>query len=154
MTDAELNSLRMRFRLACGYCGVTETQNGVRLTVDHFQPTSQQGSDDATNWVYACFACNTFIGAFWVVPPADFLLHPLRDDLNLHLAENEDGSLTALSSRGRLHIERLHLNRLELVAHRREKRLQRECDQRIDQLISQLEQMNKELAELRAKLNQ
>ena len=153
MNETERNALRSRFRFACGYCGVTETQNGAQLTVDHFQPTSRGGPDDASNWVYSCFACNTFKGAFWEVAPSDFLLHPLRDDVAVHLHEEEDGTFTALSSRGQLHLERLHLNRPELVEHRREDRRQAERDQRITRLVSQLGRMNEELAELRSRLN-
>ena len=153
MTETEHQALRARFNFACGYCGVSETQSGASLTVDHFQPTSRGGTDEEANWIYACFACNGFKGAFLVAPPGEFLLHPLRDDLPLHLREEDDGTLSALSARGQLHIERLHLNRPQLVSHRREVRVQRERDERIAQLMNELKEMNEELGQLRARLN-
>jgi len=149
MTGAAHRALRVRFRFACGYCGVSETQNGALLTVDHFRPVSRGGADEESNRVYSCFACNGFKGAFWSDPSDDFLLHPLRDEAALHLRE-DDGVLVALSLRGRLHIEQLHLNRPELVAHRRDVRAGRERDERISQLTDALAQVNEELRRLRA----
>lgn len=46
--------VRQRANCACEFCGVTETDVGGRLTVDHFQPHAQGGSDTANNLVYAC----------------------------------------------------------------------------------------------------
>ena len=51
-------SVQSRSRFQCGYCGVIETEAGAKLTVDHFQPRTQDGGDDLDNLVYACHACN------------------------------------------------------------------------------------------------
>lgn len=153
MTGDEFLALRTRFGFACGFCGTSEPQAGAQLTVDHFHPTSRGGRDDELNWVYACSACNSFKGAFWIAPPGEFLLHPLRDDVSLHLRQNSDGTLSALSTRGRLQIERLHLNRPQLVARRLEQYLLRERDAQVAQLMEELEQMTEELRSLRAQLH-
>nr|WP_309687635.1 HNH endonuclease signature motif containing protein [Armatimonas sp.] len=62
MTAALRRQVRVRFRFACAYCGVTEASVGAQLTIDHYQPRSAQGTDDLENLVYACPACNQFKG--------------------------------------------------------------------------------------------
>lgn len=133
-------SVRLRYDSCCGYCGVSETDTGARLTVDHHQPQIQGGTDDDDNLVYACHACNQFKSDYWPSDPEERLLHPSRDDVSLHYAERSDCVLTPLTERGRWHIEILHLNRPELIAARRRRAhiaqevarftaLQREFDQ-------------------------
>ncbi len=46
-------SVREGFDFCCGYCGVREDAVGAALTLDHFQPRSQGGSDELENLVYA-----------------------------------------------------------------------------------------------------
>ena len=46
--------VRLRANFACEYCGVTETDTGGLLTVDHYQPRAHGGSDDLGNLVYCC----------------------------------------------------------------------------------------------------
>ena len=118
MTRAQRQALRERFGFACGYCGVSEASVGSELTVDHFQPTTAGGVDDVQNWVYACHACNSFKSDWWAPTPTQRVLHPLRDLPNQHFQECQDGTLEALTEPGLFHIELLHLNRAELVAHR------------------------------------
>jgi hypothetical protein len=117
----------VRFQFRCGYCGVSETQSGGELTIDHFIPVSAAGDDSDDNLVYACFRCNLYKGDFVAsVSPQTLglrLLHPLRDDLAAHIREEEQTAwLEPLTTRGRLHIEILRLNRPELIAHRKELR--------------------------------
>jgi len=50
--------VRQRAPFACEYCGVTETDAGGQLTVDHCQPQSLAGSDDLSNLLYCCYRCN------------------------------------------------------------------------------------------------
>jgi HNH endonuclease len=66
MTSAERAALRQRYNFRCGYCGVSETEVGAELTGDHFQPTSREGQDIPSNWVYCCFACNSAKGDYWL----------------------------------------------------------------------------------------
>ncbi len=38
-------AVRSRAAFACEFCGVTETDAGGELTIDHFQPVSKGGDD-------------------------------------------------------------------------------------------------------------
>src|SRR5262245_52364895 len=110
MGQDERETLRRCYQFRCGYCGVSEHDVGAELTVDHFQPRSQGGLDEAENWVYCCHACNEFKGSCWQPNAPHRILHPLRDDLAAHIVEQEDGTLQARSETGAFHIETLHLN--------------------------------------------
>src|SRR5690349_16756801 len=118
MRDDERQALRRRFGFRCGYCGVHERAVGAELTVDHFQPCSKGGAHDAENWVYCCHACNEFKGDHWGPDSIRRILHPLRENIEAHLAEEPDGTLRALSDTGAFHIDKLHLNRAPLVESR------------------------------------
>ena len=121
MTGEQRLELRRRYDFRCGYCGITETDAGSELTVDHFQPTSRGGADTPDNWVYCCFACNVAKGDHWQPESCERLLHPLDDNLSEHVVERDDGTLMGLTETGRFHIEQLRLNRPALVPHRLEK---------------------------------
>jgi hypothetical protein len=120
--------VRRRYGFRCGYCGVSETDTGGELTVDHHQPVAADGDDSDENLVYACFRCNTYKGDYFPTP-ADIqqfrrILHPLRDSLSIHLRENEQtGLLEPLTDTGRFHVLLLRLNRPQLVEHRIQSRL-------------------------------
>ena len=76
------------------------------------------GSDDIENLVYACTVCNRFKGDYSPAldaPDSLRLLRPQRDDLGAHLEETVHGRLIGLTPRGWFHIQRLHLNRPQLV---------------------------------------
>lgn len=115
-------AVRTAYDGRCGYCGVHETSVGGELEVDHFHPQAAGGSDDVENLVYACTACNRFKGDYAPAPNAPVslqLIHPLRDDLSVHVEETAHGRLVGLTPRGWFHIQRLHLNRPLLVERRR-----------------------------------
>src|ERR1041385_5667342 len=87
MISAEIRrTVRTLYAFACGYCGVTETEVGAYLTIDHYQPQDAGGSDDITNLVYTCHACNLYKSAAWdpLNPP---ILHPLRTEMHLHIRD-------------------------------------------------------------------
>lgn len=126
--------VRAIFVRRCAYCGVTETQTGAELTYDHFQPQSHGGTDAVSNLVYACHACNEYKGDYWSPDAATRLLHPLNDDLTLHIEPNPDGTLQALTPPGKVYIARLQLNRVPLIA----QRLERERLARIEEHIAEL----------------
>ena len=128
--------VRERFNYHCGYCGVSEVDAGGELTVDHYQPVSAHGDDSDTNLVYACVRCNLYKSDYWPTPQEAAaglrVLHPLRDDLALHLRENVSGHLEALTDSGRAHLSILKLNRSQLVAYRlREKATQQQIAERV-----------------------
>jgi hypothetical protein len=120
--------VRRRFDGRCGYCGVSESDTGGLLTVDHFLPLSAGGDDSDANLIYACFRCNTYKGD-WHASDNDLrqdhrLLHPLLDSVAQHLREvPESGHLEPSTPRGRFHIALLRLNRPELVEYRLQHRL-------------------------------
>ena len=62
MAHPKHEAVRRCFRGCCGYCGVSETDAGGALTVDHFLPTSAKGDDGDDNLIYACFRCNSYEG--------------------------------------------------------------------------------------------
>jgi hypothetical protein len=115
--------LRSRYDFRCGYCGIREVDAGAELTVDHFQPRFQGGSDALDNLVYCCHACNEFKGDYWQPDSPRRVLHPLHDDLTGHIAPTDEDTLNSLTPTGEFHIRKLHLNRSELILHRREQRL-------------------------------
>ena len=135
--------LREIYTFRCGYCGVSEMEVGAELTIDHFHPRSRGGSDDMDNLVYACHACNEFKGDHWEPDTVEHILHPLRDELGRHLAEELHGALVGLTPTGQFHIDRLRLNRPGLILRRREVAAQSDTQRR----IAVIEQ---ELRELRA----
>jgi hypothetical protein len=139
-------SVRASYGFRCGYCGVTETESGGQLEIDHFCPQSHGGQDTPDNMVYACPACNRFKGDYWPTPEASpdlMLLHPQQDDLTAHVELLPDGRLIGLTKRGWFHIQRLRLNCAQLV----ELRLQRAEEQRLCQILEHNQQA---IARLRA----
>lgn len=110
MRHPKFERVRQRYQRACGYGGVPETAVGGELTIDHYQPRAAGGDEDDDNLVYACMKCNQYKGEFW--PTSDDVvqgrrvLHPLLDDLPIHLTENDKqtGYLEAFTETGRFHI--------------------------------------------------
>jgi hypothetical protein len=148
MRHPKFEAVRQRYQRTCGYCGVTETDVGSELTVDHYQPRVAGGSDNDDNLIYACIKCNQYKGDFW--PDADDVthgrrvLHPLQDDREAHVVEHEQtGSVEALTETGRFHMALLRLNRPQLVEHRLVRRLQRVLREKQDLLQQQIAELEK-----------
>ena len=144
MTSAR-DRARERFGARCGYCGVGDVDIGSTLTIDHHRPRSRGGRDDDDNLVYACPRCNEHKGSYWHEddPPHVPLLHPGRDELELHLREGTDGRLVGLTTQGTFFLEKLRLNRAPLVAHRLQLRAvatQREALEAARARVRELEQ--------------
>lgn len=115
-------TVRTLYAFACGYCGVTETEVGSSLTIDHYQPKDAGGTDEIDNLVYACHVRNLHKSTAWnpQMPP---VLHPLQTDLSLHVRALPDGLLEGLTMEDKRHIETLHLNRSPMIARRKWLRL-------------------------------
>lgn len=152
MRESVRAALRARYQYRCGYCGVNETDVGAELTVDHFQPRSQDGSDELDNLVYCCNACNQFKGDYWQPESEARILHPLNDPLAEHITELKNGRLQARTETGRFHLTHLHLNRPALIANRRRKRRDKEAQteqqanlQRIQQLTREIETLQEQI---------
>jgi hypothetical protein len=128
MAHPRHEEVRRRYHRCCGYCGVSETETGGELTVDHYQPVSAGGDDRDDNLIYACFRCNTYKGDFYPSPDdsraGNRILHPLLDSVASHVGENpQTGLLEPLTPSGRFHILLLRLNRPQLVEPRLARRL-------------------------------
>lgn len=146
-------SIRALYNFRCGYCGVTETEAGGQLEIDHFCPRSHGGKDTLDNLVYACPTCNRFKGDYWLAPEASpdlMLLHPQQDDLSAHIESLPDGRLIGLTRRGWFHIQRLRLNRVQLI----ELRLQRAEEGRLRQILKHNQKANARLREYVRELEQ
>jgi|SRR5579884_401454 len=154
MRAGEREALRRRFQFRCGYCGVNERDAGAELTVDHFQPRSQGGLHDPDNLVYCCHACNEFKGDFWQPTSSRRILHPLKDDLAEHLIEQEDGTLRPLSETGAFHIEKLHLNRPQLIEYRCDRRRLEAARQAQTRLLERLQRLEEQVTSLATQLEQ
>jgi hypothetical protein len=154
MTPAERAALRQLYNFRCGYCGVSETDVGAELTIDHFQPTSRAGEDTPGNWVYCCFACNTAKGDYWHPDSPHRILHPIRDDLNEHIIAQGDGTLLGLTETGHFHIQHLRLNRPALVAHRVQMRQREREALRHAEILRNLAVVQQELRLLHQRLEQ
>jgi hypothetical protein len=141
--------LRQLYVFRCGYCGITEIDVGGELTEDHFHPVARGGSNALENIVYACHICNTHKKDYWNPDGIERILHPLNDDLTIHLRMEEDGAISGLTGTGAFHIRRLHLNRPGLVAYRRRMIAIERNDARIariEQSISELHALLEEFS--------
>lgn len=70
-----------------------------------------------------------------------------------HVAEQDDGSLQALTETGAFHSARLHLNRPQLMAYRRERRLLEAARETQAGLLERLAALEDELRTLTSELD-
>ncbi len=144
--------VRQRANFACEFCGVTETDTGGELTIDHFQPTTKGGDDNPDNLIYCCSRCNLYKLAYFPASPNDpALWNPRKEPFSKHFIELENGTIHALTLEGKFTLGRLRLNRPPLVAYRLRNLRQRENLRLLDryrELVDLLSQLNVQLAEL------
>lgn len=151
MPHPRLDVVRRLYRYNCGYCAITETDTGGEMTVDHYMPRAVGGGDELDNLVYACWKCNQYKHGFW--PNDDDIvrqrriLHPLLDDLAVHLYTNgQTGQIEALTETGHFHIVTLRLNRPQLVKHRLRQQLQQMLHEKHHLLEAQFEELQRAVA--------
>jgi len=147
--SAELwEQVRRRANGACEYCGVTETDTGGQLTVDHFHPQARGGSDDLGNLLYCCHRCNLYKADYWPVQPEDPVLwNPRQESAKVHFLLLADGTLYPVTPTGTFTLRRLRLNRPPLVANRLQRQPQAEQVRlltRYQELVALLEQMHQQ----------
>ena len=129
--------VRQRANFACEFCGVSETDAGGQLTIDHFQPKSKGGDDSLDNLVYCCARCNQYKLDYWPEDPDDLpLWNPRHEPATEHFLELDDGTLLPLTETGGFTIRRLRLNRAPLVAYRLRKRREAEVARLLDRYRS------------------
>jgi hypothetical protein len=144
--------VRSIYVMRCGYCQVSEAEVGSELTYDHFQPASQGGSDDADNLVYACHACNEFKGDYFGDTEETRLLHPLRDNLKLHLRQAPDGTLQGITALGQRFINLLQLNRPPLVLYRLNAQQAEQSTKRYKAINDRLERIMARIQKIEAQI--
>lgn len=154
--ESQRERIRLRYTYSCGYCGVHESDVGATLTVDHHQPTIHGGTNDDENLVYCCHRCNEHKGAYWheVQVPHIRLLHPLEDNLTLHLREQENSQLIGETTEGIFYIQRLRLNRSQLIEYRRRKHADRKTHNEVKVLRQQIYDLQQELVQLNSSLHE
>lgn len=104
----------------CEYCGISERDTGGELTIDHFKPKAANGEDNLENLVYACFRCNLYKGDYWTENDSTpKIFNPRLQLVTDHFWLASNGIIHPLSETGDFTINRLRLNRIPLVAHRR-----------------------------------
>jgi hypothetical protein len=144
--------VRQRANFACEYCGVTETDAGGLLTVDHFHPQTRGGTDDPANLLYCCYRCNLYKANYWPEQPSDPVLwNPRSDPREAHLRPLADGTLFPITTTGEFTIKRLRLNRPQLVAYRLRCQSQTEKQRlitRYQELLGLLEQLHRQQARM------
>ena len=148
----DVEFVRTRAGFACEYCGVTETDCGGQLTVDHHHPQSLGGSDNRANLVYCCWRCNLHKAAYWPTSSSEPLLwNPREEPRNRVLLLLADGRLFAITPTGEFTLARLPLNRPALVAHRARRLAQANEQHLLEQyrdVLTLLEQMQQRHASL------
>ena len=145
-------AVRVRYDFQCGYCGVSETNIGAEMTLDHFLPRIHGGDESLENLVYCCHACNEFKGNYWSVNPELRLVHPLFDKSQLHFREQPDGSLFSVSERGANHIRVIRLNRPRLIEYRLKQKEIMDLHQQNHRLRKQLHEARQKTLVIEAEL--
>ncbi|MCP4401044.1 MAG: HNH endonuclease [bacterium] len=144
--------VRQYANCACEFCGVTETDAGGQLTIDHYRPKTKGGTDDFENLLYCCARCNQYKMDYWPKRSDELLLwNPREEPSSQHFLELDDGTLHPLTPTGVLTLKRLRLNRPPLVTYRYRKQ-QREQElhllTRYREIVALLEQLQKQTATL------
>jgi hypothetical protein len=131
----------------CVYCAIPDGRFGgeYNFHVEHFEPKSKAPlrRDDWFNLFYACPICNVFKGSDWPTPggPSAYL-DPSTVDYCTVLDVADDGTVTARNSNGAYMVERLYLNRPQLILERREARLLdrlQRARELLDKAVSQID---------------
>jgi hypothetical protein len=148
ITAEARRAIRQGANAACEFCGVTETDTGGELTVDHFRPRTKGGSDELDNLLYCCHRCNQYKADYWPTQPDDPVLwHPRHDPIETHLLLLADGTLYPITATGAFTLKRLRLNRPPLVAYRLRQQSQTEEHRllaRYRDLVAVLEQLHQQ----------
>lgn len=141
--------VRGRAHFACEFCGVTETNAGGELTIDHFQPVSKGGAGDLENLLYCCVRCNQYKADYWEEKPR--LWNPRQESFVNHFLLLADGKLYPLTKIGMFTLQRLRLNRPPLVNYRLRQQAHTEEDRLLAQyqaIVSLLTQITEQQARL------
>jgi hypothetical protein len=145
--------LSVEAKHSCVYCCIHESYfGGIRnYHVEHYRPKSKFAAlqDDYSNLFYSCAICNVFKGNDWIDPPVNPNAYstPFYPDPSL-IDYGQLLRVDAVSKRvvseyitGRYLIERLFLNRPQLVIARRAHLIRKELairSRELSQLVTEL----------------
>jgi hypothetical protein len=113
-----------RAQACCEYCQMQKIVV-VFMEIDHIIPESRGGETISENLCLACAGCNAFkldsqTGTDPETQEEIALYHPRQDQWNEHFQWSGDAlSLIGRSAKGRATIERLRMNRPEIIASRK-----------------------------------
>jgi hypothetical protein len=128
----------------CVYCAIHERALGGfwNFHVEHYRPKSKfpNLTNQYRNLFYACAICNTFKSNDWPSEPDDALSvasypDPATVDYNRILSVDGRGSVYGLNVAARYVVEKIFLNRPQLILERRDCNAQDECD-RVDERLN------------------
>lgn len=117
-------ALRIEARYQCVYCSIKEAHfGGVRnFHVEHYRPKKKfpEFENDYENLFFSCPICNSFKNDDWPADPDEQLLtchypDPKQIDYGKILIVDPDSRISSKNVAGRYVIERLHLNRAQLI---------------------------------------
>ncbi len=151
MAHPLLQFVRERYAFRCGYCGVSETDVGGLLTIDHYRPLSAGGGDTAHNLVYSCIRCNQYKGAVLSLAndlrSEKHIFQPMHDNISEHISQDDaTGMLRGLSPTGLFHIDVLRLNRPALIVNRQRRLLTTLLEARLEQALEENAALQERLA--------
>ena len=120
-----VRQVRERAGEACEYCRVPQVSQEATFHVDHILPRILGGATSADNLALACVSCSLRKSAqVTALDPTDGrevrLYHPRKDEWGQHFSMAVDFRFEGRSPTGRATIEALGMNRLAIVAIRRE----------------------------------
>ncbi len=114
--------LEKDFNYECAYCKLKEMIgiNKDGWEIDHFKPLSKfsewEGINKYENLFYSCRTCNNNKNNEW----SETLLNPCKDDIyNVHIKENSEHEMIALTARGEEYIKTLKINATQSVIRRK-----------------------------------
>lgn len=134
----------------CVYCALHEKALGGfwNFHVEHYRPKSKFPglTNDYGNLFYACAICNTFKSNDWPAEPDDALEvacypDPSVVDYNAIFTVDDRGLICGGNVAARYMVEKIYLNRPQLILERRDCYLQDTCDSVDERLNDAAEQL-------------
>lgn len=136
----------------CIYCAIHESQFGGQRNyhVEHYKPKSllrfKSLSKDIKNLYYSCAICNTFKGNDW---PNDWSSgsseisypDPSAYDYSLLFSIDSNFSLSGTNIIGRYILNKLHLNRVQLILERRAYYLSKRHNNLLSEMFSLVQEV-------------
>ena len=107
--------------LRCKYCLTSQEITGAGFTLDHIEPKSKGGTDEAENLCTCCVDCNQIkSNRTEFVDPITLkicsIFHPNKQEWEQHFKWNAAGThMIGVTAIGRATIDALKLNRPQLV---------------------------------------